>query len=108
MKPILILSSYNQDILKPCFAIGTTLKAMELVVLLWCREVFWHGPCTFGKTESPILDSDVALLAPVFTPRIAHNPIESFLCVSSPPNHRDDMVDTLTLRCDNTSGVVVQ
>mmetsp|Transcript_25036 Transcript_25036/g.62779 ORF Transcript_25036/g.62779 Transcript_25036/m.62779 type:complete len:323 (-) Transcript_25036:82-1050(-) len=68
---------------------------MHLVAALGCCEVLRYCPSTrlLEAQRLPAgLHAHVALLAPVFTPRVPNDPIHSFLWVGPPTDNRDDVV----------------
>mmetsp|Transcript_66642 Transcript_66642/g.146071 ORF Transcript_66642/g.146071 Transcript_66642/m.146071 type:complete len:273 (+) Transcript_66642:200-1018(+) len=82
--------------------------AVHLVVLLGRREGSGHGPAALVLQQQGTLGHpEVAHLAPVLAPGVAHDPVHAVLGVSAPADHRDHVVHTFALGLDDT-GLVVQ
>mmetsp|Transcript_44064 Transcript_44064/g.79792 ORF Transcript_44064/g.79792 Transcript_44064/m.79792 type:complete len:305 (+) Transcript_44064:129-1043(+) len=75
-------------------AVRAALEAVELVVLLWCREVARSCPGAgiLLHEEGSTLDLKEAVLAPVLAPGVAHDPVETLLGVGAPAHHGDAVV----------------
>mmetsp|Transcript_80414 Transcript_80414/g.127006 ORF Transcript_80414/g.127006 Transcript_80414/m.127006 type:complete len:381 (-) Transcript_80414:46-1188(-) len=83
--------------------------AVHLVVILGRREGSGHGPGALVLQQQGALGHpEVAHLAPVLAPGVAHDPVHAVLGISAPADHRDHVVHALALGLDDARLVVQQ
>merc|ERR1711972_483005 len=90
-------------------AVVAALVAVDLIGLLGSREILHHSPGALAlEVQGAEADAHVAHLAPVLTPRVAHDPIATVHLVLAPADNRDDVVDVLARLGDDAALEVEQ